>query len=120
MASNLFVTNNSDDHIEVAINLWEKGSQSPNYYTIKKGDGYTQDWNRNDSRGFIMAVKRGQSVTETYYVFGDRDYRIKNDGVYNETCKLTNLRELPCAVAVLIGKGAFQNVKLFTAAMGMR
>ncbi|OWO82577.1 hypothetical protein B5C26_09365 [Photorhabdus luminescens] len=74
MASMIHVTNNTRcDTIEVAINYWStdyaRFTVSDDYFTIAPGN-FRYSWVVDDSRGYIMSVRR-LKIIYSYFILPD-------------------------------------------------
>jgi len=71
------VTNNSSNKIEVAINKWGNDGDT-SFFSIGKEKKET--WDRSDSRGFVLSLKRS-GTQKPYYVQADSLIAVGNTDV---------------------------------------
>ena len=71
------VTNKSSNKIEVAINQWGNDGDTK-FFSIDREK--KESWNRADSRGFVLSLKRG-GTQKPYYVQADSSIVVGNTDV---------------------------------------
>ncbi|NHB95570.1 hypothetical protein [Photorhabdus stackebrandtii] len=91
----LKVTNNTLKKIEISINYWstERGKADDKYYVVNPGET-TGTWNRFDSRGYVMAMKKGD-ITSSYAISSNSHIVIYDLSVTNN-----NLLILPFIITL--------------------
>lgn len=71
------VKNNSSNKIEVAINQWGDNGKT-GYFPLDAGK--SDDWDRGDSRGFVLSLRQG-GTEKPYYVLADSNIVVANTEV---------------------------------------
>ncbi|OTA14856.1 hypothetical protein Xvie_03259 [Xenorhabdus vietnamensis] len=89
----LKVTNNTLKKVEISINYWstDKGGATDKYYVVNPGET-TGSWNRSDSRGYVMAMKKND-INSSYAISSNSHVIIYDLSVTNN-----NLLILPFAI----------------------
>ncbi|KIG13273.1 hypothetical protein DB30_00368 [Enhygromyxa salina] len=72
--------NNSSDTIQVAVSQWGNDGSTKFY---EKKQGQTGEWARDDSRGFLMAIRR-PSGEHRYFVMADSKVDVSDDAVVRD------------------------------------
>jgi hypothetical protein len=87
------VKNSSGNTIEVAINHWGKGGNTSAFKIERFG---SDEWDRNDWRGFVMIVIRS-GISVPYYVYCDSNIEVFDDHVTDNSQNIgpVNRREIP-------------------------
>ena len=71
------VKNSSRNSVRVSINIWSENGKTSRF-SISPGG--TEDWNRNDRRGFVMTLER-PGAELPYYVLPNSDIDISDSTV---------------------------------------
>lgn len=71
------VKNNTSNKIEAAINQWGNDGKT-GYFAIAVDQ--SEKWNRSDSRGFVLALRKG-GTEKPYYVQSDSSIVVENSEV---------------------------------------
>ncbi|AZD07608.1 MULTISPECIES: hypothetical protein [Pseudomonas] len=74
------VTNNSSNPIEVAINHWGSDGDT-SFFSV--GNGKQETWDRSDSRGFVLSLKKN-GAQHPYYVQASSKIEVDNNAVKDQ------------------------------------
>ena len=79
------LVNNSGFDVHVSVNRWGTGG-STDPYTIKAGE--SADWDRSDSRGFVMYLENSGGFDGPYYILADAQVVFNKDLSVTEAVKV--------------------------------
>ncbi|AZC36573.1 MULTISPECIES: hypothetical protein [Pseudomonas] len=74
------VKNNSSNTIEVAVNHWGSDGDT-SFFSI--ANGKQESWDRSDSRGFVLSLKKN-GAQHPYYVQASSRIEVDNNAVKDQ------------------------------------